>query len=312
MAQTQSSIKEVIPDIGGNFSLDENVIAAEQLTGRFDLVIQCATEGGRIMMEGEFNSMSELYKLAPTFVPQPHAWGKFQLADPVTHFFLCDFLDMEKQMPEPTSFCARLAEIHQNSVSPTGKFGFIVPNCHGKILQSNDWNSDWASFFTKLLLSFLRLELDINGPWKEYEQAFETIVATVIPQLLGPLQTDGRILKPCLVHGDLWEENAAIDLSTGDPVVFDASAFYAHNEYELGTWRRQEVKFGRTYFIQYFRNMPPSEPAEQWDDRIRLYSLKFNLAHMIGWPGAPFVREEYVSFSVLLSSRLMNAESITT
>ncbi|KAL8750824.1 MAG: hypothetical protein Q9184_006278, partial [Pyrenodesmia sp. 2 TL-2023] len=254
----------------------------------------CATEGGRIMMEGEYNSMSELHKLAPSFVPEPYAWGISKIASPVTHFFLCEFVHMENELPDPASFCARLAEVHSKSVSPTGKFGFMVPNCHGKILQSNEWDENWASFFTNLLLSFLHIEPGINGPWQEYEQAFKTIATTVIPQLLGPLQAHGRVLKPSLVHGDLWEENAAVNLATGDPVVFDASAFYAHNEYELGTWRRKTIKFGRPFFNQYLRNIPPSEPVEQWDDRIRLYSLKFNLAHMIGWPGAPFVREEYV------------------
>ncbi|KAL8964086.1 MAG: hypothetical protein Q9183_004715 [Haloplaca sp. 2 TL-2023] len=204
---------------------------------------------------------------------------------------------MKHEMPHPTAFCARLAEIHINSVSPTGQFGFAVPNCHGKIVQSNDWDSSWSSFFKKLLVSFFQQELSTNGPWPEYEDAFKKIVAHVVPQLLEPLQAEGRVLKPSLVHGDLWEENAAINRSTGDPVVFDASAFYAHSEYELGTWRRKDIKFKEPYFEHYLNEMKErgvsiDEPAEQWDDRIRLYSLKFNLAHMIGWPGAPFVREE--------------------
>ena len=76
-----------------------------------------------------------------------------------------------------------------------------------------------------------------------------------------------------------------------EPVVFDSSALYAHNEYELGMWRRKIIKFGEPYFSQYLRHFRPSEPVEQWDDRIRLYSIKFNLAHMIGWPGAPVVEE---------------------
>ncbi|KAI4262524.1 MAG: hypothetical protein L6R42_002302 [Xanthoria sp. 1 TBL-2021] len=329
MAGTQSSVKDVIPDIGGNFALDEGVIEVLPLGSRVlsassfgssawtrtarirvqlpdgsakQYFLKCATEGGQVMMEGEFNSMTELHKLAPSFVPQPHAWGKFYLASPVTHFFLCEFIDMENEMPDPVAFCARLAEIHLNSQSPTGQFGFAVPNCHGKIVQSNDWDPSWTSFFTKLLVSFFKTEIGINGPWPEYEQAFEVIVKTVVPQLLDPLQASGRVLKPSLVHGDLWEENAAINLSTGEPVVFDASAFYAHNEYELGTWRRETIKFGRSHFNQYLRNIPPSEPVEQWDDRVRLYSLKFNLAHMIGWPGAPFVRAEYVSLRCLVGS----------
>ncbi|KAI4232556.1 MAG: hypothetical protein LQ349_004928 [Xanthoria aureola] len=304
MAEPQSSVGKVIPDIGVSFTLDQAAIQELPSGSRVveassfnpsawtrtacikvqlpdgslkQYFMKCATEGGDVMMEGEFNSMTELHKLAPSFVPRPYAWGKFHLASPVTHFFLCDFIDMKKEMPDPVAFCARLAEIHLNSQSPTGQFGFPVPNCHGKIVQSNEWDPRWTSFFTKLLVSFFKMELGINGPWPEYEQAFEA---------------NGRVLKPSLVHGDLWEENAAINLSTGEPVVFDASAFYAHNEYELGTWRRETIKFGRSHFNQYLRNIPPSEPVEQWDDRVRLYSLKFNLAHMIGWPGAPFVREE--------------------
>ncbi|KAL8765846.1 MAG: hypothetical protein Q9209_007205 [Squamulea sp. 1 TL-2023] len=340
MAKTHSSVKEVIPEIGGKFALDKGVvevlppgsqiieassfgtsawtrtarIAIKVPNGSFeqyflkvqlclvtktdtkklnaDNGMQCATEGGEIMMKGECVSMTELHKLAPSFVPRPQTWGKFHLASPVTHFFLCEFIDMEIKMPDPVSFCARLAGIHLSSQSPTGQFGFSVPNCHGKILQSNDWDPSWTSFFTKLLVSFFRIEIGVNGPWPEYQQAFEVIVTTVVPQLLDPLQADGRILKPSLVHGDLWDGNVAINKSTGEPVVFDASAFYAHNEYELGTWRRKGTGFGKAHFDEYLRNVGPSEPVEQWDDRVRLYSLKFNLAHMIGWPAAPFVREE--------------------
>ena len=256
-------------------------------------------------MEGEYNSMSELYKLAPSFVPQPQGWGRFQHVEPVTHFFICDFVEMELKMPDLNTFCARLAEIHVNSVSPTGQFGFVVPNCHGWIVQCNEWDNSWSSFFTKLLVSFFQLELSINGPWPEYEEAFQRVVAHVIPRLLEPLQAEGRVLKPSLVHGDLWEQNAAINKSTGDPVVFDASAFYAHSEYELGTWRRKDIKFGQPYFDQYLNDMEDrgafkDAPAEQWDDRIRLYSLKFNLAHMVGWRDALLVREEYVFLLVLV------------
>ncbi|KAL8781303.1 MAG: hypothetical protein Q9213_006078 [Squamulea squamosa] len=342
MAETHSRVEEVIPEIGGNFELDNGVIevlpagsrvveassfgnSAWTRTAYFAILLpdgsskqyflkvqlclttktdtmklnadngmQCATEGGDIMMRGEYNSMTELHKFAPSFVPQPHAWGRFHLTSPVTHFFLCEFIDMEIKMPDPVPFCARLARIHITSQSPTGQFGFAVPNCHGKIVQSNKWDPSWTSFFTKLLVSFFWKEIGVNGRSPAYEQAFGVIVTTVVPQLLDPLQADGRVLKPSLVHGDLWYGNAAINRSTGEPVVFDASAFYAHNEYELGTWRRKETGFGKAHFDEYLKNVDPSEPVEQWDDRVRLYSLKFNLAHIIGRQGASSVREEYV------------------
>ena len=317
--ETQSTVKEVIPDVGGIFTVDDNVMAffpdgskvleasafgtsawtrtaktvIEDAKGTSQsYFLKCATEGGAMMMEGEYNSMNELYKIDPEFVPKPYGWGKFALKKPETHFFLCEFLDMSHQLPDPARFCAHVAKIHLTSKSPTGHFGFLVPNCHGKIPQTVDWNSNWSSFFAILLDSFFRREIKTNGPWPEYEEAFERILSHVVPRLLEPLQAGDRVLKPCLVHGDLWEENTATNLANGEPVVYDASSLYAHNEYELGTWRRETIRFGRAYFIQYLRHCPPSDPVEQWDDRIRLYSIKFQLAHMIGWPGAPFVREQ--------------------
>jgi protein-ribulosamine 3-kinase len=249
------------------------------------------------MMEGEFNSMSAIYSVLPSFVPRPIAWGKFQKSPPETFFFLCDFLEMDRELPDPADFCARLAELHRSSSSPNGQFGFHVKTCHGKIVQHNDWDDNWSSYFTKLLENFYQVELSILeergvSRWPEHEQAFKQMCEHAIPQILGPLQENGRTLKPCLVHGDLWEENTSTNLATGESIVFDASAMYAHNEYELGTWRPEHYRFGRPYFRQYLRNIPPSEPVDQWDDRIRLYSIKFNIAVVIGWAGSQGIREQ--------------------
>lgn len=157
---------------------------------------QCAIKDGERMMKGEYTSMLELYRVLPSFLPKPHAWGRFQLEPSETCFFLCDFLDLDLKLPEPDPFCARIAHVHHESISPNGKFGFHVPNCHGRTPQIVDWDSSWASFFTKLLTGFFDVERDQNGPWLEYEAAFQKLVAHVVPQLLGPLQEGQRVLKP--------------------------------------------------------------------------------------------------------------------
>lgn len=51
----------------------------------------------------------------------------------------------------------------------------------------------------------------------------------VIPRLLEPLQSDGRSIKPCLIHGDLEVENSATDITTGEPFVFNAGSFYGND-----------------------------------------------------------------------------------
>jgi len=237
------------------------------------------------MMEGEFNAMSELYKTMPSFVPKPYAWGEVKRPDPRTYFFLCDFIDMSNQLPEPDQFCARLAELHRISVSPTGKFRFHIATCHGKFPQFVNWDSNWASFFSKLLADILQLDLEQNGRWKELENVSERVLTHVIPRLLGVLQANGRVLKPCLIHGDLWEGNIGTDSQTGEIFIFDSGAYYAQNEMEIGMWRCERHKIrAKVYTQQYQQNFTMSEPVEEWDDRNRIYCVKMNMVHSAHHP----------------------------
>lgn len=36
------------------------------------------------------------------------------------------------------------------------------------------------------------------------EKEFEVFKKETIPQILDPLQADGRILRPCLIHGNMY------------------------------------------------------------------------------------------------------------
>lgn len=236
------------------------------------------------MMEGEHESMEEIYSYMPDFVPKPIGWGKFKQASPETYFYLMDFLNLSPEIVELTDFCRLVVQLHQTSVSPTGKFGFDITTWHGPNPQSTSWEENWCIFFTRLMTQFFDREIAQNGPQPEYGAAYQKFAREVVSQILEPLQSNGRTLKPCLIHGDLWEENTGLNLATGSPVVFDASVLYAHNEMELGMWRSDRYAFGELYFDQYRAYMPPSEPVGQFDDRNRLYSIKFTIAHCLGWP----------------------------
>ncbi|KAI1311522.1 hypothetical protein F5Y03DRAFT_391609 [Xylaria venustula] len=113
-------------------------------------------------------------------------------------------------------------------------------------------------------------------------------VPTVIPRLLGVLQSDGRDIQAALVHGDLWERNVGIDIETGEAVVFDPGCTYAHNEMEFGTWRCTWPFYFNcpVYTRMYQKHIEPSEPAEEWDDRNRLYSTHQYLTDSAGHPGS--------------------------
>lgn len=86
------------------------------------------------------------------------------------------------------------------------------------------------SFFGKLLKGVYQHDVRVNGLWEKLDDAMELILSKVVPRLLGALEEDGRAVKPCLIHGDLWEENIGTEPPTGELYIFDSRAYYAHHE----------------------------------------------------------------------------------
>jgi fructosamine-3-kinase len=189
-------------------------------------------ETGKNMMEGEFESMKAIHAILPGFLPTPIAWGTYHTI-PDTYFLLCEFCEMSDERPDPDKFTARLAALHQRSKSPNGKFGFHITTYAGNLPQMVDWEESWEGFFAKNMRQALDLEIASRGPHPELSALIPILFDKVISRLLGPLESDGRSVKPALVHGDLWYANSGIMPDTGDSVVFDACCFYAHNECEF-------------------------------------------------------------------------------
>jgi len=186
-------------------------------------------ELGKNMVHGEFESMKAIHTLLPNFAPKAIAWGTYE-AVPDTHFFLCEFRDMIDEMPDPNKFSARLAALHQNSQSPNGKFGFHLTTYSGNLPQMNEWEDSWEKFFAKSMRLALDLEIKAKGYDPEFDSLVPILFDKVIPRLLRPLESDGRFVKPSLVHGDLWYANSGIDVETDESLIFDACCFYGHNE----------------------------------------------------------------------------------
>lgn len=216
------------------------------------------------MIEGEFESLKAIHNVAPNFAPEPFAWGHYRKEGPETYFLLAEFREVGEQPPDPIKFTARLAELHRRSVSPTGKFGFHITTCHAKLTQiTNRWDDSWEALYRDQLAHQIRMDEEKHGIWPEFQHVCRLTLEKVIPRLLRPLQSEGRSIKPCLVHGDLWDENTATDMNTGEPFIFDAGAMYAHNEYELGNWRAPRHRLSnKSYVRNYKRNFPVSEPGK--------------------------------------------------
>ncbi|KAJ8122528.1 hypothetical protein O1611_g9816 [Lasiodiplodia mahajangana] len=232
---------------------------------------------GKHMCEGEYESLKAMHEIVPSFIPVVYAWGPLKRGP--GYFLLAEFRDVGKQPPDPPMLCKRLAELHKNSKSPTGKFGFHVTTCHGNLPQYVGWESSWTLMFSKILAGAMDLDRDRHGPSREFSAYRTLLFDHVIPRLLDPLESGGRSIKPCLIHGDIWDENCADDAVTGEPFAFDAGSLYAHNEYEIGYWRPPRHRLSnRMYIEEYKKHFPVSEPKEDWDDRHILYSMRFNIS----------------------------------
>lgn len=239
------------------------------------------------MLGGEFESSKVIHSTMPDFIPTPSGFGKYKVENPETYFYLSKFVDMDvASPPDPADFTSRLAHLHKTSQSPTGNFGFHVRTCDGDRPHTVDWQESWAVFYRNLFLGVCELDIKRNGPWPEYERAISQVAWKVIPRLLEPLQAEGRKIKPCIIHGDLWEGNMGINMETGDTILFDAGSYFAHNEMELGHWRCEfsSVFRSEVYMRHYLLNYPAAEPADEFDDRNRLYSLKGAINYSAGHP----------------------------
>lgn len=242
-------------------------------------------DNGRLLMEGEFTAMSELYKTSPDFVPKPHSWGKFKTED--KYFFLAHFIQMRDRMPNPRKLCLKLAELHEKSESPTGKFGFHVPTCQGRTAQAVSWESSWTKFFSNLLKHVTELDFKTNGYWERLDSLERRTFKHVIPRLIGALESEGRRVKPCLIHANLWEGNTGTSIETGEVYIFDASAYYGHNEMEIADWRCDYNKIHNPVYTKTYQReivgkpALESEPADEWDDRNRMYSVYYNIIYSV-------------------------------
>ncbi|KAL7801490.1 Fructosamine kinase domain-containing protein [Trichoderma afarasin] len=232
---------------------------------------------GKLALMGEFESTSAIHKIIPEFCPKPIGWGTFK-NDTNSHFYICKFYDFIEGVPEPNFFCEQLARLHSSHTSPEGKFGFHCTTYNGNLPQDNTWCDSWEAFFTNGLRHVLKVREDRAGHNLELDELMPALFDKIIPRLLRPLESEGRAVRPSLVHGDLWYGNTGIvDGDTEEGIVYDPASFWAHNEYELGNWRPERNKFTRRYFQAYHSHIPKAEPEEDYDDRNALYSLRFNL-----------------------------------
>ncbi|KAF1944304.1 Ketosamine-3-kinase [Clathrospora elynae] len=253
-----------------------------------------------IMFEGEHASLTAIHDAVPSLCPQSFGHGQCE-AQPQTFFLVTDFLHFTSRSAVKSklaqSLAAKLAKLHTTPApTPEGydkpMFGFPVTTCCGDTPQDNTYKESWADFYAQNRLRYIigRAEMRI-GKDKELHKLVENTASRVVPRLLGDDHlNNGKGITPVIVHGDLWSGNASvgvIDSYKGGPedVIFDSSACYAHNEYELGIMR-MFGGFGSSFLEEYHTLCPKMEPVEEYDDRVKLYELYHHLNHYAMFGGS--------------------------
>ncbi|KAF8420850.1 Fructosamine/Ketosamine-3-kinase [Tirmania nivea] len=249
--------------------------------------LKCALgERGKLMMEGELEGSKAIHAVSPDFCPRPIAAGKF--SDPSfenTYFYICEFVEMTDEPFDGRIFFSKLINLHKNGKSPNGMYGFHITTCNGWIPQLNTWEQSWTTFFRKGFIYLLDMDHKncLHPRPDGMDEHLGVFLNIVIPRLLLPLETGGNSIQPSLVHGDLWYGNTAA--TAEGPMIFDGAVFYAHNEYEFGNLRpSRNIK---PHLRDSQMHCPKSQPEAEFDDRNRLYSMRFNLHAAILFPDAP-------------------------
>lgn len=266
------------------------------------------------MVLSEFSSMTTLHEVIPKMVAQPMGWGTYGNMDD-THFVLCKYHKFREEtipgkskdhLPDKAEFKALVAELHRH-ISPDGKFGNPTATFGGRNPQLFPVSDTWEECFRKGVEAIFAAEKKTHGQDKELEYLEQAMLERVFPRLIRALEEDGRKIVPCLVHGDLWEGNTAVDAETGKPMIFDATPLYAHHECEflfyvmepilrvvsradfdtdeLGPWLPARHDFG-PYIEEYTKYYPASEPKGEFNDRLVMYCLYVPTYTLINLPVA--------------------------
>ncbi|KAK8104727.1 uncharacterized protein PG998_011760 [Apiospora kogelbergensis] len=210
---------------------------------------------GARMMNGTFEAEQALYNFLPEQSPRPVGWGTYK-GDPDTHFYMCDFVEIMGK-------------------SPTGQFGFHATTHLANVLVNNTWNSSWQAFWAQQMESLFDQDELLHDPDDEVTRLKEVFLTQVIPRFLGPLESDGRSIKPCLIHSDLWPGNIKPAIATDELIMFDSCAYWGHNEADLGICRNPKYKLDPAAIREYFQHVPMSEPTADFDGRNHVYAMKY-------------------------------------
>ncbi|KAK9238454.1 Fructosamine kinase-domain-containing protein [Lipomyces kononenkoae] len=286
MSQPDPAILAALPGPSSDYSIPSSLHSVASFgtattinkSGVPTYFLKCARS--KNLIEGEYNALNLISRTVPGFCPDPVAAGQF--SDGSRYFVVASLLKDLRSGSGRTwerKLAEKLAKLHTDATSHMYGLPGGQVTCCGATEMPNPPTKTWSEFYGMHRLQFILDEnTRVNGRDVELDRLGRTVVERVVPRLLGSIKS-----SPSLVHGDLWAGNAGAinDPETGEtiPVVYDACAFYADSEYELGIMRMFGGFTSGGFYQRYHELVPEKEPKAEYDDRIRLYRLFHELNH---------------------------------
>ncbi|KIM70200.1 hypothetical protein SCLCIDRAFT_1160885 [Scleroderma citrinum Foug A] len=247
---------------------------------------------------GEAESLRAIYEAAPGLAPRLLASGITGEEAPSGRgkpYFLSEYKDIRSLTIKSAGLLGERLAKELHTFKSSNGYGFSVPTYCGATRQDNGWFDTWERCYSTMINNLL-LKLPKGVRYSELLHKGEEVrTSRVIPWLLRPLA-----IEPVLLHGDLWSGNTGTDRESGQPVIFDPSSYYGHNEADLAIARI----FGgipSSFFTAYHRHMPKTEPVQQYGLRGDLYELYHYLNHTVLFGGG------YAGSALQKMNRLLEA-----
>ncbi|NMG42456.1 phosphotransferase [Aromatoleum toluvorans] len=218
----------------------------------------------RPMFEAEADGLAALAACDAFRVPRPLACG----ATDTEAFLLLEHLELRPlaSADDGRRFAEALVALHRD----TGEqFGWTRDNYVGATPQLNTPHDGWARFFVdcRLLpqLQLARAKGYAGAVGRDADKLLERIPAVFL---------DYRP-RASLLHGDLWNGNAAI-AADGTPVIFDPAVYRGDRDADLA----MSELFGGFPSSFYATYRSAWAPAEGYELRKTLYNLYHILNHL--------------------------------
>ncbi|KAH9049368.1 fructosamine kinase PKL/CAK/FruK [Lactarius hengduanensis] len=228
---------------------------------------------------GEAESLKAMGSAAPGLVPSLLALGFLDENGEETEsgegspFFVSEYKEIAPLTERTGAILGRRLATEMHRYTSSKGYGFDVPTFCGATRLRNGLYESWEQCFDTLIRDLLST-LAERGKYSELCRKGQDVRTRRVSPLTLFVGAQALLLAG----------NTGTDATTGEPVIFDPSSLYGHNEADLAIGRM----FGgipSSFFETYHQHMPKTEPAEQYDLRGDLYELFHYLNHTVLFGG---------------------------